>query len=108
MIEDMTVGGFTACPQRGYIAAVRRFTVFLRRSPDQATKEDLLRFQLQMREEGVSCAGRSVAPFPTVPSTSSWPPHAADAPRFPSTVVSLARRSAPSATALSVRRLPLP
>ena len=37
MIEDMTVRGFTACTQRGYIAAVRRFTVFLGRSPDQAT-----------------------------------------------------------------------
>jgi len=34
MIEDMTVRGFTACTQRGYIAAVRRFTVFLGRSPD--------------------------------------------------------------------------
>ncbi len=54
MIEDMTVRGFTACTQRGYIAAVRRFTVFLHRSPDQATREDLRRFQLQMREEGVS------------------------------------------------------
>jgi hypothetical protein len=28
MIEDMTVRGFTACTQRGYVAAVRRFTVF--------------------------------------------------------------------------------
>lgn len=36
MIEDMTVRGFTACTQRGYIAAVRRFTVFVGRSPDQA------------------------------------------------------------------------
>ncbi len=51
MIEDMTVRGFIACTQRGYIAAVRRFTVFLGRSPDQATAEDLRRFQLQMRVE---------------------------------------------------------
>ena len=29
MIEDMTVRGFTACTQRGYIAAVRNFTAFL-------------------------------------------------------------------------------
>ena len=41
IIEDMTVRGFTACTPRGYIAAVRRFTVFLGRSPDQATAEDL-------------------------------------------------------------------
>ena len=54
MIEDMTVRGFTACTQRGCIAAVRRFTIFLRRSPDQATADDLRRFQLRMREEGVS------------------------------------------------------
>ena len=37
MTEDMTVRGFTACTQRGYIAAVRDFTVFLGCSPDQAT-----------------------------------------------------------------------
>ncbi len=43
MIEDMTVRGFTACTQRGYIAAVRNFTAFLGRSPDQATTEDLAR-----------------------------------------------------------------
>src|ERR1700756_3427654 len=52
MIEDMTVRGFTTCTQRGSIAAVGRFTVFLGRSPDQATAEDLRRFQLQMRVEG--------------------------------------------------------
>jgi hypothetical protein len=40
MIEDMTVRGFTACAQRGYVAAVKTFTVFLGRSPDQATIED--------------------------------------------------------------------
>src|SRR6516165_5932749 len=42
MIEDMTVRGFAACTQRGCIAAVRRFTDFLGRSPDQATAEDRL------------------------------------------------------------------
>ncbi len=54
MVEDMTVRGFTADTQRGYIAAVKRFTVFLGRSPDQATAEDLRRFQLHMRSEGAS------------------------------------------------------
>ena len=61
MIEDMTVRGFTACTQRGYIAAVRRFTVFLGRSPDQATAEDLRRFQLQMRVEGASATTMNAA-----------------------------------------------
>jgi integrase len=61
MSEDMTVRGFTACTQRGYIAAVRRFTVFLGRSPDQATAEDLRRFQLQMRVEGASATTMNAA-----------------------------------------------
>jgi len=61
MIEDMTVRGFTACTQRGYIAAVRRFTVFLGRSPDQATAEDLRHFQLQMRLEGASSTTMNAA-----------------------------------------------
>ncbi|MDH3236572.1 MAG: phage integrase N-terminal SAM-like domain-containing protein [Alphaproteobacteria bacterium] len=43
MTEDMTVRGFTACTQRGYLAAVRNFTVFFGRSPDRATAEDLRR-----------------------------------------------------------------
>jgi integrase/recombinase XerD len=48
MSEDMTVRGFTACTQRGYIAAVRRFTVFLGRSPDRATADR----RLQSRHSG--------------------------------------------------------
>jgi integrase/recombinase XerD len=61
MIEDMEVRGFTACTQRGYIAAVRNFTVFLGRSPDQADKEDLRRFQHHMRSEGASAANMNMA-----------------------------------------------
>ena len=36
MIEDMTVRGFTASTQRGYLAAITAFAVFLGRSPDRA------------------------------------------------------------------------
>ncbi len=61
MIEDMTIRGFTACTQRGYIAAVRNFTVFLGRSPDRADKEDLRRFQLHMRSAGASAAMMNAA-----------------------------------------------
>jgi len=61
MTEDMTVRGFTACTQRGYIAAVRDFTVFFGRSPDQATAEDLRRFQLHMRSEGASATTMNAA-----------------------------------------------
>ncbi|MFQ5955869.1 MAG: tyrosine-type recombinase/integrase [Kiloniellales bacterium] len=61
MIEDMTVRGFTACTQRGYIAAVKRFTAFLGRSPDQATAEDLRRFQLHMRSAEASATTMNAA-----------------------------------------------
>ena len=61
MTEDMTVRGFTACTQRGYLAAVKNFTVFFGRSPDQATAEDLRRFQLHMRSEGASATTMNAA-----------------------------------------------
>ncbi len=61
MIEDMTVRGFTACTQRGYIAAVKNFTAFLGRSPDQAKVEDLRRFQYHMRSEGASAITMNAA-----------------------------------------------
>jgi site-specific recombinase XerD len=61
MIEDMTVRGFTAGTQRGYIRAVRDFTVFLGRSPDQADAEDLRRYQLHMRSGGASATSMNAA-----------------------------------------------
>ncbi len=61
MIEDMEVRGFTACTQRGYIAAVSNFTGFLGRAPDQADQEDLRRFQHHMRMQGASAANMNMA-----------------------------------------------
>jgi site-specific recombinase XerD len=61
MIEDMTVRGFTACTQRGYIRAVKDFTAFLGRSPDQARAEDLRRYQLHMRSIGASATSMNAA-----------------------------------------------
>ena len=61
MIEDMEVRGFTACTQRGYIAAVSNFTAFLGRAPDQADKEDLRRFQHHMRMQAASAANMNMA-----------------------------------------------
>ena len=52
MIEDTTLRGFSPGTQRGYIAAVRNFTDFLGRRPDQADGEDLRRYQLHMRSSG--------------------------------------------------------
>ncbi len=57
MIEDMTVRGLAPATQRGYIRAVRDFTAFFGRSPDQARAEDLPRYQLRMRSIGASASG---------------------------------------------------
>jgi site-specific recombinase XerD len=53
MIEDMTVRGFVEKTQSDYIRHVKIFTIFLRRSPDIATPEDLRAYQLHQRETGV-------------------------------------------------------
>jgi site-specific recombinase XerD len=61
MIEDMTVRGFTAGTQRGYITAVREFSVFFGRSPDQADAADLRRYQLHMRSIGATATTMNAA-----------------------------------------------
>jgi len=61
MIEDMEVRGFIACTQRGYIRAVRDFTVFFGRSPDRSDAEDLRRYQLHMRSIGASATSMNAA-----------------------------------------------
>jgi site-specific recombinase XerD len=48
MIEDMTIRKFAPRTQEGYIRAVRTFAVFLGRSPDTASFEDLRRYQLHL------------------------------------------------------------
>ncbi len=53
MIEDMTVRNFTADTQRNYIRAVKNLAIFLGRSPDTATREDLRLFQLHLTENHV-------------------------------------------------------
>ena len=54
MIEDMTIRKFAPKTQASYIRAVRNLTVFLGRSPDQASAEDLRRYQLHLAASGVS------------------------------------------------------
>ncbi len=61
MIEDMEVRGFTAKTQTDYIRAVRDFTRFFGRAPDQADKEVLRRFQHHMRTQGASAASMNMA-----------------------------------------------
>jgi integrase/recombinase XerD len=54
MIEDMTVRRLAPKTQVSYIRAVRDFSVFLGRSPDQASAADLRRYQLHLAASGVS------------------------------------------------------
>jgi integrase/recombinase XerD len=54
MIDDMRMRKMGGKTQIGYIRAVRRFTAYLKRSPDTATADDLRRFQLHMVDTGTS------------------------------------------------------
>ncbi len=54
MIDDMSLRKLSPKTQTGYIRAVKNFTRFFERSPDQASAEDLRRFQLHMVSTGVS------------------------------------------------------
>ena len=53
MIEDMTVRKFVEKTQRDYIRHVKGLTIFLGRSPDAATAEDLRRYQVHQTESGI-------------------------------------------------------
>jgi site-specific recombinase XerD len=54
MIEDMRMRKLADKTQTHYIRAVRQFTVFLGRSPDTASTEDLRRYQLHLVDHGIS------------------------------------------------------
>jgi integrase/recombinase XerD len=54
MIDDMRMRKLAEKTQSGYIRVVRQFTVFLGRSPDTATVEDLRRYQLHLVDHGTS------------------------------------------------------
>ena len=53
MIEDMTARRYTEKVQRDYIRHVLRFALFLGRSPDAATAEDVRLFQLHMAKQKI-------------------------------------------------------
>ena len=61
MIDDMKIRGFESKTQRGYVHAVQDFAGFLGRSPDQASSEDLRRYQLHMRSAGASATTMNAA-----------------------------------------------
>lgn len=54
MMDDMRMRGLAQTTQANYLRVVREFTVFLGRSPDTATVEDLRRYQLYLVDRGVS------------------------------------------------------
>ena len=56
MLDDMRMRKLGAKTQTGYVRGVRRFAVFLGRSPDTATAEDLRRFQLDLVDHGATPA----------------------------------------------------
>jgi len=53
MIEDMSLRHFGEKTQKDYIRAIKNLTIFLGRSPDTATAEDLRLFQLHLTESRV-------------------------------------------------------
>jgi site-specific recombinase XerD len=54
MLDDMRMRKLGPKTQSGYLRAVRRFAIFLGRSPDTATVEDLRRYQLHLVDHGIS------------------------------------------------------
>ena len=54
MIEDMRMRKLSPKTQATYIRSVRQFAVYLGRSPDTATVEDLRNYQLHLVDQGTS------------------------------------------------------
>jgi site-specific recombinase XerD len=59
MIDDMTARQVGPRTQRAYIRSCKRFTVFLGRSPETATADDIRRFQLDLAESAPSIFSRN-------------------------------------------------
>src|SRR5688572_11964378 len=59
MIDDMTARQMGPKTQKDYIRSCKRFTVFLGRSPETATADDIRRFQLDLAESALSIFNRN-------------------------------------------------
>src|SRR5213595_3481746 len=53
MIEDMTIRKLAPKTQHDYVQRIKNFAVFLGRSPDMASFEDVRRYQLHLAASGV-------------------------------------------------------
>src|ERR1700756_365284 len=60
-IEDMNVRRLSLATQRNYVRDVARFANWLGRPPDQATDEDLRRYQIEQRETGLGAPAMNAA-----------------------------------------------
>ncbi|MGZ9021294.1 MAG: phage integrase N-terminal SAM-like domain-containing protein [Rhodoplanes sp.] len=58
MIEDMAARKLNPHTQR-HISSCKRFAVWLKRSPDTATPDEVRRFQLHLIESGASICNRN-------------------------------------------------
>ena len=54
MIDDMRMRNFSPSTQRNYIRSVRDFAAYLKRSPDQATAEELRQYLVHLTDNGIS------------------------------------------------------
>src|SRR5271165_4148026 len=59
MIEDMTARKLDPHTQRSHIYSCKRFTTWLKRSPDTATADEVRLFQLHLVEGGASICNRN-------------------------------------------------
>ena len=59
MIEDMAARKLNPHTQRSHIYSCKRFTAWLKRSPDTATADEVRRFQLHLVEDGASICNRN-------------------------------------------------
>ena len=59
MIEDMTIRQFAPKTQHDYLQRVKNFAVFVGRSPDTASFEDVRRYQLHLAASGVGVPTRN-------------------------------------------------
>jgi len=60
MIDDMRMRKLSPKTQSGYLRTVIRFSIWLGRSPDTATAEELRRYQLYLVEHGMSAISLNV------------------------------------------------
>lgn len=60
-VEDMNLHRLSRATQRNYLRDVTRFAGWLGRPPDQATDEDLRRYQIEQRETGLGAPAMNTA-----------------------------------------------